>query len=373
MPTKPADDLTSVLDQIEVPECCYYRAEGRYTAIGKHLLREESRVAQYEPRIYPQGSFRLGTAIKPLGDAELYDVDLVCQMRNLEKTAMTQQRLRKLVGLELEDYIKQHSIKEPLEERKRCWTLHYAGEPTFHIDILPSVPEDLATVVQITQEGNVHPELARFAIGITDNTHPMYRTVASDWPSSNPDGYGMWFAERMIPTESFREAKDIAALPKFTNKLPLQRVVQLLKRHYRTFFRDNDRYAPIAMLVTTLAARLYAGQASIEAAVEGIVPHLRGMVDESDPVVSNPVNHNENFADKWQDDPTYWVAFQRWCGRLEQDMAFLLTGSRTLREATADKAFHLRADQGNRGFPAVVISPTPVAQPSGQKPWGFRI
>lgn len=368
---RPADDLKSVLDRIEVPEYCYKRAEGRYMAISEHLTRDESTVAEYAPKIYPQGSFRLGTAIRPLGGEELYDVDAVCQMENLEKSKLTQERLRHLVGYELEEYIKRHGIKEPLEERKRCWTLHYAGEPTFHIDILPSLPEDLQTIAQISQECGFVPDLARYAIGITDNTHPMYRTVSSDWPSSNPDGYGRWFERRMIPNQVFREAKDIAALPKFTNKLPLQRVVQLLKRHYRTYFRRKSQHAPIAMLVTTLAAQLYDGQDTVETAVADIVPRLRGSVDQVQPTVLNPVNHNENFADKWMSDPGYWVAFSHWCQQLEHDVRILNTGSKSLREATAEEAFYLHRAKGV-GFPNIVVAPTPVAQPSGQKPYGFK-
>ena len=37
-------------------------------------------VACYNPEIYPQGSFLLGTVTRPLSDAEEYDIDLVSEL-----------------------------------------------------------------------------------------------------------------------------------------------------------------------------------------------------------------------------------------------------------------------------------------------------
>jgi hypothetical protein len=57
---------------------------------------------------------------------------------------------------------------------KRCWTIDFADEINFHIDVLPNVLEDEQTIRLLVVLG-VNPELARHAIAITDRT---YRTSA---------------------------------------------------------------------------------------------------------------------------------------------------------------------------------------------------
>lgn len=42
-------------------------------------LRPESSYSEFEPHFF-QGSFRLGTAIKPLNENEMYDLDLACNL-----------------------------------------------------------------------------------------------------------------------------------------------------------------------------------------------------------------------------------------------------------------------------------------------------
>ena len=42
--------------------------------------RDDSELSDFDPTIYPQGSFALGTAVRPLGEDQ-YDVDSVCLLR----------------------------------------------------------------------------------------------------------------------------------------------------------------------------------------------------------------------------------------------------------------------------------------------------
>ena len=88
-----------------------------------------------------QGSFRLGTANKPENDEE-YDLDMGCNLRqHLSKDTNTQEQLKVLVGDELELYRKARTIKEELAEKTRCWRLEYADDLSFHMDIVPCIPE----------------------------------------------------------------------------------------------------------------------------------------------------------------------------------------------------------------------------------------
>jgi hypothetical protein len=56
-------------------------AEQHYLAIAKWLGGvEDAPFRLWEPQIYPQGSLRLGTTVKPLSDGE-YDLDLVYELQ----------------------------------------------------------------------------------------------------------------------------------------------------------------------------------------------------------------------------------------------------------------------------------------------------
>jgi hypothetical protein len=72
--------LENISNELDIPENHFKQAEERYKAIGRWLLREDSTVAEYNPDIYPQGSFLLGTMIKPVTEKEEYDIDLVCKL-----------------------------------------------------------------------------------------------------------------------------------------------------------------------------------------------------------------------------------------------------------------------------------------------------
>ena len=84
MPTKTAEDyLAALADELAVSEARYDQACRSYASLGAWLHRPNSTVLKYEPRVYVQGSFRLGTAIRPLSDEEEYDVNSVCMLRKL--------------------------------------------------------------------------------------------------------------------------------------------------------------------------------------------------------------------------------------------------------------------------------------------------
>lgn len=92
--------LEDLAEELSVPSGRYEQAEHSYKSLGDWLHREASTVRQYEPKVYVQGSFRLGTTIRPSSNAEEYDVDSVCEFRNLSKATLTQRQLKALLGNE---------------------------------------------------------------------------------------------------------------------------------------------------------------------------------------------------------------------------------------------------------------------------------
>ena len=62
------------------------------------------------------------------------------------------------------------------------------------------------------------------------------------------------------------------------SKLPLQRAVQLLKRHrdvtYANSTKEEKAAAPISIIITTLAAHAYQGEGDVLSTTERRAPHV---------------------------------------------------------------------------------------------------
>ena len=298
--------LERIHEILDIPVSYYEKAVARYRSLGKWFCRDESCLARFSPAVYPQGSFRLGTVIRPLLPAEEYDIDVVCELVKLTKKDLAQKQLKELVGVEVKSYATSKGFSEPAREKKRCWRLDYADEVNFHIDILGCLPED-EVVVAVLVEGGVDRSLAEYAVALTCNEHEEYEVVTDNWPSSNPAGYAKWFENRMEKVARERrqllvEGKAFASVdevPTYALKTPLQRSVQLLKRHRDVMFRDESELKPISMLITTLAAHAYQGETSIDEAMRRIIEDMTKSVGATSPRVPNPVNPAEDFADGW--------------------------------------------------------------------------
>jgi len=260
--------LEYLVESLDISEAQFKEAEARYQAVGNWLERDGSIVAQFDPVIYPQGSFRLGTVIKPITEEEKYDIDLVCRL-NLTKKQVSQKGLKELVGVEIKSYASAHNMRNRAEESRRCWTLDYAEGTQFHMDILPSIP-DSDTIKWMLESWGVPDSITEHAIAITDNTLANYAYLDEDWLKSNPKGYAEWFKERMkiqFETRRMILAESISAkaedVPDYKVKTTLQRAIQLLKRHRDIMFENDCDDKPISMIITTLAAHAYQNGADL--------------------------------------------------------------------------------------------------------------
>ncbi|MCW5966023.1 MAG: hypothetical protein KIT83_18440 [Bryobacterales bacterium] len=329
-PLRP-DVLDAVLDHIDIPRSYYEKAIARHKSLGAWLCRPESKHAALNPHVSAQGSFRFGTVIRPLDESAEYDLDNVTKLQ-LEKTALTQKTIKELYGYEVKAYARANGIIEPVEEMHRCWRLHYADEINFHLDTLPSLPEDPARIAWLQAQG-VPADLAKRAIAITDRRHPQYEQITADLQSSNPSGFARWFESRVRPVAEQRIRKLVEArvyarvddVPPYDWKTPLQRSIQLLKRHRDIMFRDNLKQAPISMIITNLAAHAYDGQTDIAEALLHIVDTMPSYVLPTRPRVPNPTDPAEDYADKWTKDPTLEDSFWLWHNQLTADITQLAT------------------------------------------------
>ena len=306
-------------EALDVPPSKYQDAKDKYEAVGEWLGDDDSELAPFRPVISPQGSFALGTAVRPLGDDD-YDVDAVCELQ-LTPHQITQQQLKEMVGARLKHPKSRYrQMIDPPQGGRRCWTIKYADSSKFHLDVLPAIPDDYGWLVGL----GVPEELAATAIRLTDR---KVWQQGLDWPRSNPKGYAVWFKGRMrvrlqeaklaLANEIRAEVEDIED---FRVRTPLQRLVQLLKRH-RDVRYNGDEDKPISILITTLVAQAYDNEANVLDALTKAVPAMREGVERRNGVlwVANPVNPQENFADKWAEKPRKAQLFFEWLDTVERE------------------------------------------------------
>lgn len=377
-----------LVESLDIPPSLYERAASRHRSLGDWLCRPESRLREFHPHVSPQGSFRHGTVVRPLVADAVYDLDNVTTL-TLSKAVITQEQLKELYGLELQDYAKAYGMLAPPEEKNRCWRLPYADEVKFHLDSLPSLAEEESIVRALTMR-NVPEEWAKRAIAITDRRNPAYAKLTMVWPTSNPRGFAHWLEARM---GTFAEARrrelverrlyaTVEGVPTYELKTPLQRAIQLLKRHRDVMFADNPDVAPISMILTNLAGHAYGGEVDIYDAVRGILARMLNYVRAERPRVPNPTHPDEDYADKWSKDPRLELSFLQWHSQAVRDFETLPT----LMDAVALKAAtkrsfqvdlrddHLRSLGLASAAPAIIVTPAAprVQISSPSRPWGSR-
>lgn len=324
--------LETLGETLDITETQYKAAVSSYGAVGEWLAKPESSLAPYKPVIRPQGSFMLGTMIKPVCEDDDLDIDLVCELTG-KNPQWAQYHLKQAVGNRLKA---NETYKNMLnEEGRRCWTLMYSDSANYHMDILPSlVCNGYNTVLEKAFSATaLDKDYESLAIRITDNKQSNYYTdtVAENWMKSNPFGYGRWFFNAADVTslrKSIMLSEAVSPVPKYSkNKLPLQRVIQILKRHRDMMF-NGDEHKPISIIITTLASRAYGKETSIIDALANVVANMRNHIESrydsnTDRMVKwipNPVNSEENFADKWIEHPQREKNFYKWLDQVESDI-----------------------------------------------------
>lgn len=296
--------LRRIVAEIEISQTEHERAVNSYNAIGTFL---DNNIPKYDIKVIPQGSFRLGTVIKPITDKEEYDIDLVAIVDNKFTNA---EDLKNIVGYALKE---SDRYSEKLEEGKRCWTIEYAESANYHMDILP------------TMRSNTYFRNKELIM-----THKEDENSNYEFRQTNPEAYYDWFVKRMEEekkklTEEYaiRNKMEIVEVPEYKIKTTLQIAIELLKRYRDIKFKETPDIKPISIILTTLMARIYTGKENVYELIEKFSKEyiLYLEKDENGNVlIKNPVNENENFADKWPNNPERKEAFFRFMNELKEDL-----------------------------------------------------
>lgn len=328
------DALQKAAQALDISPSKYKQAMERYESMSTFLREGEYEGATNQPEIYLQGSFKLGTEIRPYKDSKDadYDIDIVCRL-DQQKETIAPKTVKHQVG----NHLKEHGTYEKMldDEGKRCWTLNYAEQDGvgFHMDILPSVQEKRDSFREY--------HWYRSAIALTNKS---IDTGSYDWSTSNPKDFAEWFfdknkiafegvkqTQKQVLFENYRQDgifTDRDSVPDIHVKTPLQRAIQLLKRHRDIRFcrQKNEKCKPISMVITVLAAQIYRNESTIYETLRNLIGTLSRYADQMQPTfrfdeamalsayelitrrvdgtwnISNPTNPGENFADKWHEE-----------------------------------------------------------------------
>lgn len=377
--------LSDIIKNIEISDTNFNKAVERYNAIGT-WIKEGLEKKGYDANIYPQGSFALNTVISPCPENNEYDVDLVCEVK-LDKKDVEPLTVLNLIG----DRLKENETYKGMLEKKagisRCWTLKYADNAAgigFHIDILPSIPEN-----ETTKISRGTPD----AISIIDNKAGVYT-----WTPSNPKGFIDCFENKNTEFKNmlFNEATaimnraahvDVEEIERKSKRSPLRQTIKLLKNHRDKAFKDNKTFAPKSILITTLATHLYRKERDLSSAVynileglskysslmkEGFISNNTNMIyREADGtwVVKNPALSTENFIEDWgkSSNSEYAKAFFNWVSSLKYDLERIM--NQPNKTELINKSFNMKSAV----FRDITERPlrTPSITTHQSQPWGY--
>ena len=235
------------------------RLETSVGAVDKYLAENLTGYQKMEP----QGSYALGTLIKPVDDNDEYDADIQIVM-NPNDDWDPKDYVNEVHGT-LKD---NDTYSDKMRRKTRCATIDYAGD--FHLDVVPRVTED--------------------------DQHHVCNRIENEFEVTDGTGYREWFIEKNRITDG-----------------NLRRVVRLLK-----YLRDHkNNYTVKSILLTTLAG--YAiepedeGTETVRTVADTLVTVLTRMDDylqeHSDmPDIENPVLSSETFNRHW--DQTKYANFR---------------------------------------------------------------
>lgn len=322
--------FNKIAEHLDLTETEFNAVKNSYEALGKYLV-DSKYLVHYKADVFPQGSVRLGTVIKPLKRDD-YDIDLVCKLTN-DDQELSPKEVKGLVGAALKFGTYNNQLEE---EHGRCWTLNYKSNPPYHIDILPG--------------------------SSIKNSERVKATIKNDgggyvWLYTNPKGFAKWFLNVANNRRRlFDESRQVEPVKKYTDKTPLQRAVQLIKRHRDVYYRNNPDDGPASVIITALMGLSYNNEESIEDILRNNPITWPSYIKKINNKYSIkiPGLPDDDYADKWNgEDPDAAKRFFKWHAKLISDLdklfaqydlnSFLKVAKEMFLDGTIDKVLNENA------------------------------
>lgn len=334
--------LSELADEIDITESQEGAIIRAYNSVADWLNQNGTAIAKHKIRIFPQGSMRYGTAIKPINEDD-YDIDLVCEFTE-QIDDVEPEYVKKSVGKRIQENSVYKKMLDP--EGRRCWTIQYSDNLNFHMDILPAIPftEKYLSDRRLFEAYSTIKVRKDLALLATDKNKVTFKYK---FIPTNPEGYAEWFKDRTHTNQRKMIFDSVERVPQYPTKTLLQKAIQLLKRHRDVYFSDkNDDYKPISMIITTLVAKCYNGENDLYSFLCKALSQIASLIERGsngEYIVKNPVMENENFADKWNEIPEKADAFFQWVNSAYVDFVNLAdislysSISKTFKEMFAQK------------------------------------
>ncbi|WP_137625077.1 nucleotidyltransferase domain-containing protein [Lactiplantibacillus pingfangensis] len=290
--------LEQICQKIVLSDTAKETVVREYTALG-NLISSDNRVSNAVD-IKPQGSYNLGTAIKPInGSDDDFDIDLVAIVHG----ESSPKKIKHLIGNILKTSDAYASKLQP--EKNRAWTIKYFNS---HVDVVPATDSQYSDVL-ITNRLSIQNYGFR---------------------QSSPFKFKKWFAQKGQDVYQYsdivsnRFSDEVETPEEYHEYTILQEVVQLLKYHRNKMFeKRDDKSKPISMIITILAAEAYTGQDDLSEALVAVTNGLRNQIkydSQGFPHILNPTNKDEDFTDKWRLHPERKDAFFEWLQVVESNL-----------------------------------------------------
>lgn len=234
--------LADIAVKIQLTPSEYELAKTRAEKIEAWLEREGSPLRGLVVRIYPQGSMAINATISSAQDKEIFDIDLVVELR-IPKGSGPEEVLDLL--FEAVRGKKGSRYYNMTERNSRCVTIHFS---TMSLDLSPAV---------------LMPELPERT---STMFHHSRETGESYWHIRNPKGFADWYLDGLEDEPdfgSFYQGRGLIMLRAETEPVPepipiYQKSrktvgVQLIKRFRNNRFEKRPHKGPPSVILTKLA------------------------------------------------------------------------------------------------------------------------
>lgn len=395
------EDILSIMSQLDISPTMYRNAVSKYRAIATYLGD-----CGIDADFFPQGSFALGTVVRPFAqDASAnYDLDFIAQVIG-SRDDHTPSELRNMI----EGALSASGIySDKLTVFEECFSIEYAdvNGTGFTIDIVPATDESPEVKTQLAKL-SPSPRLISSSIAIPKhNGERNYR-----WLTNNPKGYRAWFesinapflaaAREMSRKRLFESHRSIFGsieeIPRELERSALQRVIQILKYHRNVYFAQRKDLKPNSAIINTVVARIservdssysvfmlleyvleeleiYAKQQTLTMKEFETQYESRAVFSRPDGkwYIPNPANPKDNLADQWNVDARLSAAFFQWIKFAYKDLVTALhREDDTKFGIILENAFGRDAVSSTLGGKyRAAVAPKPVVAQTAAKPYG---